>query len=59
MAVVVIVSAVAPAVLGAVVHLAVLVGRPAALPVDDEEPELLDAHGLSRLWETAPPTAEA
>jgi len=40
--VVVIVSAIAPAVLGAVVHLAVLVGRPTALVADDEAPELPD-----------------
>src|SRR5690242_19107602 len=40
--VVVIVSAIAPAVLGAVVHLAVLVGRPTAVLVDDEAPEPLD-----------------
>jgi hypothetical protein len=67
--VVVIVSAVAPAVLGAVVHLAVLVGRPEPVvePGPDEEPipyELtaaayeagtLDEHDLSRLWEVAPP----
>lgn len=66
--VVVIVSAVAPAVLGAVVHLAVLVGRPheiepdaPALRVHDDpadvgpaDAELLDEHGLSRLWESAP-----
>ncbi|MCW2900392.1 MAG: hypothetical protein JWO67_2657 [Streptosporangiaceae bacterium] len=58
--VVVIVSSVAPAVLGAVVHLAVLVGRPddAALPpeADDADADLglLDEHGLSRLWEHAP-----
>jgi Protein of unknown function (DUF2637). len=69
--VVVIVSAVAPAVLGAVVHLAVLVGRPAAAvdPVEDDEPvpyeltadaydaDLLDEHGLSRRWDTAPPSS--
>ncbi|MEJ3652042.1 DUF2637 domain-containing protein [Actinomycetes bacterium KLBMP 9759] len=71
--VVVIVSSVAPAVLGSVVHLAVLVGRPIPEPAagpdmaDDDEPipyELtadaytagqLDEHGLSRLWEIAPP----
>ena len=69
--VVVIVSAIAPAVLGAVVHLAVLVGRPEPTTVDerdlDDEPVpyeltaeaydagLLDEHGLSRLWDTAPP----
>ncbi|MGH3614098.1 MAG: DUF2637 domain-containing protein [Pseudonocardia sp.] len=76
--VVVIVSAVAPAVLGAVVHLAVLVGRPDDEPLtgptagfdelgrhdaDDEHAGavaagLLDERGLSRLWDTAPPTAE-
>jgi hypothetical protein len=58
---VVAVSAVAPAVLGASVHLAVLVGRRPA--VDDEagdEPceywpvERLDDRGLSQAWETAP-----
>ncbi|MDN5861565.1 MAG: DUF2637 domain-containing protein [Pseudonocardia sp.] len=65
--VIVIVSAVAPAVLGAVVHLAVLVGRPVPGPDPDDEPipyeltgeayeaGLLDEHGLSRLWEVAPP----
>lgn len=68
--VVVIVSAIAPAVLGAVVHLAVLVGRvePAAV---DEDPVpfeltaeafatgLLDEHGVSRAWQHAPPTERA
>lgn len=56
--VVVAVSAVAPAVLGAVVHLAVLVGRIDAEPTDDgpseieaaERDGLLDEHGLSRQW---------
>ena len=66
--VVVIVSAVAPAVLGAVVHLAVLVGRPHEVVPDAPAPqehderaevvpadvELFDEHGLSRLWESAP-----
>ena len=52
--VVVIVSAIAPAVLGAVVHLAVLVGRPTALVVDDEAPELPD----ERAWETGPSAVE-
>jgi hypothetical protein len=67
--VVVIVSAVAPAVLGAVVHLAVLVGRtePATIPTaagplaEDDEPMrhayeegLLDEHGLSHHWDQAP-----
>ena len=56
--VVVAVSAIAPAVLGAVVHLAVLVGRPAVVVEPDDDPELLDEHGLSRLWETAPPAVE-
>ncbi len=61
--VVVIVSAIAPAVLGAVVHLAVLVGRLHAVEVVEDDttvvdPETLDEHGLSRLWETAPPAAE-
>lgn len=63
--VVVAVSAIAPAVLGAVVHLAVLVGRadPAPDPVpvvDDDEAELgelLDEDGLSRFWADAPPAA--
>lgn len=50
--VVVAVSAVAPAVLGAVVHLAVLVGRPAAQPDDGED--LLDERGLSQARESAP-----
>ncbi len=60
--VVVVVSAIAPAVLGAVVHLAVLVGRPmpAVEPDDADTAELetLDEHGLSHLWETAPPAVE-
>ena len=67
--VVVIVSAIAPAVLGAVVHLAVLVGRPE--PDVDDEPigseltreayadGLLDEDGLSRRWDDAPPAARA
>lgn len=68
----VVVGAIAPAVVGAGWHLAVLVGR-ATLTVEDspvdpveaddadrEWAELLDEHGLSRLWETAPPAgAEA
>ena len=70
--VVVIVSAIAPAVLGAVVHLAVLVGRPEPTTtgeeITDEEPVpyeltaeaydagLLDEHGMSSLWRDAPPT---
>jgi hypothetical protein len=64
--VVVAVSAIAPAVLGAVVHLAVLFGRPVALSVDDEpcavdvtvaavEADTLDEHGLSHRWNDAPP----
>ncbi|MDN5856017.1 MAG: hypothetical protein L0K86_24890, partial [Actinomycetia bacterium] len=75
--VVVAVSATAPAVLGAVVHLAVLVGRPEPAVVDpDAAPDAgdepigyeltaeayaagsLDEHGLSRRWETAPPTRD-
>ncbi len=60
--VVVVVSAIAPAVLGAVVHLAVLVGRPdGAELLPDADIDLLDDHGLSRLWEHAPtatPTAQ-
>lgn len=62
--VVVIVSAVAPAVLGAVVHLAVLVGRSQGdVAAASDEPETvdlesLDEHGLSRWWEVAPPVAE-
>lgn len=63
--VVVIVSAIAPAVLGSVVHLAVLVGRTEEAS-DSEEPipyELtarayaagaLDEHGVSRHWDDAP-----
>ncbi|WP_219418581.1 DUF2637 domain-containing protein [Pseudonocardia nigra] len=63
--VVVVVSAVAPAVLGAVVHLAVLVGRAdvsavEAAPLDElgnsDDAELLDERGLSRLWGRAPAT---
>lgn len=62
--VVVVVSAVAPAVLGAVVHLAVLVGRPAAARPDDDiardafEAGLLDENGLSQLWQDAPPVTD-
>lgn len=66
--VVVIVSAVAPSVLGAVVHLAVLVGRPepasTVRPDLDEsipyqlagayEHGLIDEHGRSRHWDDAP-----
>ena len=53
--VVVIVSAIAPAVLGAVVHLAVLVGRPAAV---DRRRRVAGAARRARpvpLWETARP----
>ncbi len=66
--VVVIVSAVAPAVLGAVVHLAVLVGRdePAAgMPNEEQVPyaltpeaytdDQLDEDGTSQAWAHAPP----
>ncbi|MHA6793774.1 DUF2637 domain-containing protein [Pseudonocardia bannensis] len=60
--VVVVVSAVAPAVLGAVVHLAVLVGRrPVDLPeVEESHNDVvdLDENGLSRWWETAQPVSE-
>ena len=62
--VVVLVSAVAPAVLGAVVHLAVLVGRTEAEPLDDVplreafDAELLDETGTSRQWDDAPPAAD-
>ena len=62
--VVVIVSAVAPAVLGAVVHLAVLVGRPDPAPPDDDvtrddyEAGSLDENGLSQLWRDAPPVTD-
>ncbi len=64
--VVVVVSAIAPAVLGSVVHLAVLVGRPLAPPVDNTDPspvdpivaaveaDTLDEHGLSRRWDGSP-----
>ena len=59
--VVVIVSAIAPAVLGAVVHLAVLVGRhDPVMPTDPDhsddeiDAELLDDNGISRFWEAAP-----
>jgi hypothetical protein len=61
------VSAIAPAVLGAVVHLAVLVGRPVSPPLEDPGPadptvaaveaDTLDEHGLSRRWDDASPTA--
>src|SRR5690349_11038966 len=64
--VVVIVSAIAPAVLGAVVHLAVLVGRHDPLPAVDPDlsgeqfdVELLDDNGVSRFWEDAPPADPA
>jgi Protein of unknown function (DUF2637) len=61
--VVVVVSAIAPAVLGAVVHLAVLVKRPAPTPVelgiddaeDDADFGFLDENGMSRWWADAPP----
>lgn len=71
--VVVIVSAVAPAVLGAVVHLAVLVGRAEPAPTADEvdtepipyqltadayEHGVLDERGLSRHWDDAPPARD-
>lgn len=65
--VVVVVSAIAPAVLGAVVHLAVLVGRPEPPRAElgevdlDEEAELddrfLDENGVSRWWGSAPSAA--
>jgi hypothetical protein len=58
--VVVVVSAIAPAVLGAVVHLAVLVGRvkpapPVELPDDFAD---LGDEPLSPWWESAPPVSE-
>jgi hypothetical protein len=62
--VVVIVSAVAPAVLGAVVHLAVLVGRHEPAPPDDDvtrdahDTRSLDENGLSQLWHAAPPVTD-
>ena len=67
--VVVLVSAVAPAVLGAVVHLAVLVGRDDGPEVDDEpiryqltaeafDADALDERGLSRRWDDAPPAGD-
>lgn len=68
--VVVIVSAIAPAVLGAVVHLAVLVGRTEAEVVEVDEPigyaltrqaydaDELDEDGLSRRWDDAPVAVE-
>jgi hypothetical protein len=59
------VSAIAPAVLGAVVHLAVLVGRPGPVlppePAPDEpvlDDGLLDEYGTSRFWADAPPVSE-
>ncbi|WP_300010582.1 DUF2637 domain-containing protein [Pseudonocardia sp.] len=52
--VVVVVSAIAPAVLGAVVHLAVLVGRADEAQLLPDTDLDLDDHGLSRLWEHAP-----
>ncbi|WP_214364963.1 DUF2637 domain-containing protein [Pseudonocardia sp. H11422] len=61
--VVVVVSAIAPAVLGAVVHLAVLVGRrrvdvPGVEEPHDDEVIDLEENGLSRWWETAQPVSE-
>lgn len=53
--VVVVVSAVAPAVLGAVVHLAVLVGRPQPVVEDVPDEEPLDEHDW---WESALPVAD-
>lgn len=59
--VVVAVSAIAPAVLGAVVHLSVLVGRgePARSTAEEVEPEidpdLFDDNGVSRWWQDASP----
>lgn len=65
--VVVILSGIAPAVLGAMVHLAVLVGRhdENRPDLDDEpipyqltyDPEALDGHGLSHRWDDAPAAA--
>jgi hypothetical protein len=55
--VVVVVSAIAPAVLGAVVHLAVLVGRVLAIPPIEPEAddEFSDEYDVERWWATAPP----
>lgn len=65
--VVVILSGIAPAVLGAMVHLAVLVDRhdESRPDLDDEpipyqltyDPEALDGHGLSHRWDGAPAAA--
>jgi hypothetical protein len=64
---VVAVSAIPPAVLGASVHLAVLVGRrvvsaPGDEPGEDEQagylPAGLDDHGVSRRWDDAPPVGD-
>jgi hypothetical protein len=67
--VVVILSGIAPAVLGAMVHLAVLVGHSASddtrPDLDDEpipyqltsDPDVLDGHGLSYRWGDAPTAA--
>lgn len=65
--VVVILSGIAPAVLGAMVHLAVLVGRHDKVQpdLDDEpipyqltlNPDALDGNGLSHRWDDAPATA--
>jgi hypothetical protein len=68
--VVVAVSAIAPAVLGAVVHLAVLVGRRPGAPglsgfdepadlgeESDFDDGFLDEHGVSRFWADAPQVA--
>ncbi len=61
----VLVGAVPPAVVGGVVHLMVLAGRSAGNNgLDEEEPgeywpvDHLDGHGVSRLWEDAPPAGE-
>lgn len=55
------VSAIAPAVLGAVVHLAVLMGRPAPVVEagSEQEDDPHDENGLSHLWDDAPPADRA
>jgi hypothetical protein len=66
----VLVGTIPPTVVGATVHLLVLVGRAAparqaaaeavdeARPVDEDAAELLDERGGSRVWETAPPAGD-
>jgi hypothetical protein len=62
--VVVVVSAIPPATLGAVVHLGHLIVRepdvapPVEVPDVEEPPAPVDDHGLSLFWQSAPPASE-